>query len=245
MLGHSVYPTGGREAARGLWERCLEAASDIQDGLATWSLGLLDVHAGTPADALERLDACRARMVSGGLPAVTETLALAFYDDPVVSWCVEDGSRRRQLNPAVFGAVAESYLAYNETYAVDEGISTALWAPPGAADDEELPGLLGEILEDAAERLFKVFGLMAETHPVEPHYYLFLLGTRPEWQGRGLGSSLMAPVLQTCDRDRVPAYLEATSERNVPLYLRHGFDVTADIQVPGGQRMWPMWRTPK
>jgi GNAT superfamily N-acetyltransferase len=86
---------------------------------------------------------------------------------------------------------------------------------------------------------------MAETHPVEPHYYLFLLGTRPEWQGRGLGSSLMAPVLQTCDRDRVPAYLEATSERNVPLYLRHGFDVTADIQVPGGQRMWPMWRTPK
>lgn len=131
------------------------------------------------------------KATAADLPAVAETLALAFYDDPVVSWCVEDGARRRQLNPAVFGAVAKSYLA------------------------------------------------------VEPHYYLFLLGTRPESQGHGLGSSLMAPVLERCDRDRVPAYLEATSERNVPLYLRHGFEVTAEIQIPGGPKMWPMWRAPK
>jgi hypothetical protein len=36
----------------------------------------------------------------------------------------------------------------------------------------------------------------------------------------------MAAVLQMCDRDRVPAYLEATSERNKQLYLRHGLEVT-------------------
>jgi len=185
------------------------------------------------------------KATAADLPAVAETLALAFYDDPVVSWCVEDGARRRQLNPAVFGAVAKSFLAHDETYTVDQGVSTALWAPPGAADDEELPPVLGEILEQDAERLFEVFGLMAQTHPVEPHYYLSLLGTRPESQGHGLGSSLMAPVLERCDRDRVPAYLEATSERNVPLYLRHGFEVTAEIQIPGGPKMWPMWRAPK
>jgi GNAT superfamily N-acetyltransferase len=179
------------------------------------------------------------------LSSLADTLALAFYNDPVVMWCVEDGSRRRQLSPAFFKAVAESYLAYDQTYAVDEGVSTALWAPPGAADDEQLPPVLGEILQDDAERLFEVFGLLAENHPVAPHHYLFLLGTRPQWQGRGLGSALMAPVLQRCDRDRVPAYLEATSERNVPLYLRHGFEVTAEIQIPGGPTIWPMWRAPK
>jgi hypothetical protein len=32
----------------------------------------------------------------------------------------------------------------------------------------------------------------------------------------------------------VPAYLEATSERNVRLYLRHGFDVTEQVRLPGG-----------
>jgi len=81
MLGHTVYPTGDPEAARKLWERCLEVASPIQDGLATWSLGLLDVHAGTPVEALERLEPCRARMVSGGvglaLPVVDSGIALA------------------------------------------------------------------------------------------------------------------------------------------------------------------------
>ena len=40
---------------------------------------------------------------------------------------------------------------------------------------------------------------MEEKHPVERHYYLFSLGTRPEWHWRGLGSSLTAPVLETCD----------------------------------------------
>jgi GNAT superfamily N-acetyltransferase len=100
-------------------------------------------------------------------------------------------------------------------------------------------------VEEYAGRLFEILGLMEEKHPLEPHYYLFLLGTRPEWQGRGLGSSLMAPVLDTCDRDRVPAYLEATSERNKQLYLRHGFEVTDEIPLPKGPTMWPMWRSPR
>jgi tetratricopeptide (TPR) repeat protein len=75
MLGLTVYPTGDRDTARALWERCLEEASDVQDGLATWSLGLLDVDAGRPAEALKRLEVCRGRMVSAGA-----SLALPFLD---------------------------------------------------------------------------------------------------------------------------------------------------------------------
>jgi GNAT superfamily N-acetyltransferase len=185
------------------------------------------------------------KATTADLPDVTDTLALAFYDDPVIMWLIEDRSRRRRLLPGFFGAIAESYLAYNETYSVDEGVSAAVWAPPGAKDDEELAARLGGAAQEYAERLFEILGLMEEKHPPEHHYYLFLLGTRPERQGRGLGSSLMAPVLQTCDRDRVPAYLEATSERNKQLYLRHGFEVTDEIPLPSGPTMWPMWRSPR
>ena len=183
------------------------------------------------------------KAAAADLADVTDTLAIAFHDDPVLMWIIDDGSRRRQLLPGFFGAVAESYLASDEIYAVDEGVSAAVWAPPGAEDDEELPAALGEVVEEYAERLFEIFGLMEQKHPAEPHYYLFLLGTRPGWQGRGLGSSLMAPVLETCDRDGVPAYLEATSERNKQLYLRHGFEVTDEIPLPDGPTMWPMWRS--
>jgi hypothetical protein len=121
------------------------------------------------------------------LAHVTDTLALAFYDDPVLMWIVDDGSRREQLLPAFFGAVAESYLGYDETYVVNEGVSAAVWAPPGAEDDEDLPAVLGESVEEYAPRLFEVLGLMEAKHPVEPLFYLFLLGTRPGWQGRRAG----------------------------------------------------------
>ena len=179
------------------------------------------------------------------LPTVSETLAVSFYDDPVVMWCFSEGPRRRQILPGFFGAIAESYLGYDEIYDVDEGVSAAVWAPPGAEDDEQLVERIGKASGEYSDRLFEVLGLMEEKHPTDPHYYLFLLGTRPGWQGRGLGSALMAPVLEICDREGIPAYLEATSERNKVLYLRHGFDVTGEIRIPDGPPLWPMWRTPR
>src|SRR5215210_9321239 len=87
------------------------------------------------------------------LSHVTDTLALAFYDDPVLMWIVDDGSRREQLLPPFFGAVAKSYLGYDETYAGDEGLCAAIWAPPGAEDDDDLPTVLGESVEEYAPRL--------------------------------------------------------------------------------------------
>jgi predicted GNAT family N-acyltransferase len=55
---------------------------------------------------------------------------------------------------------------------------------------------------------------------------------------------LLREVLQRCDRDRTPAYLEATSPENVRLYRRHGFEVTGEICLPDGPSLWPMWRAP-
>jgi predicted ATPase/DNA-binding CsgD family transcriptional regulator len=81
MLGHAAYPTGDRDTARALWERCLEGASDLQEGWATWSLGLLEIDAGRAAEALERLEACRRRIISAGvghgLPFLDDGIALA------------------------------------------------------------------------------------------------------------------------------------------------------------------------
>lgn len=39
-----------------------------------------------------------------------------------------------------------------------------------------------------------------------------------------------------------PVYLEAGSERNKRLYLRHGFEVTGEIHLRDSPPMWCMWR---
>lgn len=94
-------------------------------------------------------------------------------------------------------------------------------------------------------RLFELMALMDEHHPHAALYYLQLLGVDPGAQGCGIGSALLAAVLTQADRDGVPAYLEATSERNAKLYEKHGFIATGTLTLPGGPPLYPMWREPK
>lgn len=189
----------------------------------------VDVHHATAAD----------------VTAIASTLAAAFYHDPVFTWCYPDAERRRQILPSWFRAVLETNLPHGEIYTTRSDVGAAVWVPPGVEDDEQLSDNLGDISGEYAASLFGAFELMGEHHPRDLHHYLFLLGTRPDWQGKGIGTALMRPVLDLCDRDAMPAYLEATSEHNLRLYLRHGFEVAGEIKLPNGPCMWPMWRRPR
>jgi ribosomal protein S18 acetylase RimI-like enzyme len=82
-------------------------------------------------------------------------------------------------------------------------------------------------------------------HPRDPHLYLSVLGVDPSAQRTGLGSRLLEPGLERCDREGVPAYLESSKEANVPFYERHGFRVTDEVAMPRGPKLWLMWREPR
>ncbi len=180
------------------------------------------------------------------LPELSQTLAEAFFADPVFSWWIPEDDRRREILPEFFGAIVEANLEHDEIYAVEDLVAGAVWNPPDVeGDDEALVAELGARCGEYADTLYEVFELMSEAHPRESHYYLFFLGTRPRWQSRGLGSALMRPVLQACDERGLPAYLEATCERNVKLYQRHGFELTGELPLPDGPNLWPMWRDPR
>jgi ribosomal protein S18 acetylase RimI-like enzyme len=83
---------------------------------------------------------------------------------------------------------------------------------------------------------------MGSFHPTEPHWYLPLIGVDPVRQGHGLGSALLRHGLARCDRDRVPAYLEATSMRSVPLYRQFGFEAVSEIKTQTSPPIIPMFR---
>ena len=71
-----------------------------------------------------------------------------------------------------------------------------------------------------------------------------MLGTEPSAQGRGIGSALMAPMIERCEAEGLPAYLESSKESNLAFYHRQGFEVTREFPVHGGRgpSMWFMWR---
>ena len=83
-------------------------------------------------------------------------------------------------------------------------------------------------------------------HPTEPHYYLEVLGTRKDGQSKGIGSSVINAVLERCDEEGVPAYLESSNPRNIPFYARHGFESTDEIVCgKGAPTVTAMWRDPR
>ena len=44
--------------------------------------------------------------------------------------------------------------------------------------------------------------------------YIWIDGTEPTAQRLGLASAVMQPVLDRCDRERIPAYLESSKAAN-------------------------------
>jgi GNAT superfamily N-acetyltransferase len=87
--------------------------------------------------------------------------------------------------------------------------------------------------------------MMEAAHPTAPHWYLGAVATLPEKQGRGLGAAILAPVLEDCDREGVPSYLESSNARNLPFYFRQGWLQTGEIEIPDGPVLFPMWREPR
>lgn len=184
------------------------------------------------------------------VPTLSRTLAFAFQEDPVFRWIVPDSAHRRQRLPDVFAAFADLYLPYEETYLAGGGLGAALWAPPGGPpfSTEQLETLgerLSTVLGDDAGRALELDAILAEHHPEQPAFYLQFMGVRPNQQGRGLGSQLLRTVLDVCDADHTPAYLEATSPDNRRLYERHNFGTFARVDLPSGPSLWAMWRDPQ
>lgn len=86
---------------------------------------------------------------------------------------------------------------------------------------------------------------MEHRHLREPHYYIPYVGVVPEAQGQGLGTVLLEATLERCDRERTPAYLEASNERNAALYARLGFEHLGEFTLGSSPPLWPMRREPR
>jgi hypothetical protein len=56
----------------------------------------------------------------------------------------------------------------------------------------------------------------------------------------------MSEMIDRCDREGTPAFLESSSPQNEALYARHGFVVTGRISLPDGcPPITAMWREPR
>lgn len=181
------------------------------------------------------------------LAQVSATLADALAADPIYGWLLPGERRLRRLR-RLFAVELEYYVfPSGRVFTTDDFRGANLELPPGGwemavplSGAVSLLRVFGRRLSRAS-RLQKFF---ERNHLQEPHYYVRTLGVATRYQGRGLGTALLRRTLDRCDREGVPAYLEASTERSAALYERLGFVHLGELRVPDGPRFWPMRRPP-
>lgn len=175
------------------------------------------------------------------------TITIAFSSDPVVRWVLRDPNVYLTYWPSLVRAQGGRAFGEGTADSIDDLGGVALWLPPGTEPDgEAMAAIAAEAVPPSEQdEVFRVMEQMDEFHPSEPHWYLPLIGVDTARRGRGYGSHLLRHGVERCDRDRVPAYLEATSPLNRALYRRHGFEELGVIQVGESPPMWPMLRQPQ
>jgi GNAT superfamily N-acetyltransferase len=175
-------------------------------------------------------------------PQLVDIITRAFATDPPSRWMYPDDDQYWRFFPQFVEVFGGRAVEYHSAHVVDGAV--ALWLPPGVhVDEEPLVALIQESVDPRNRATaFSLFERMASHHPAEPHWYLPLIGVTPSHQGKGYGSLLLEHAIDRCDREGLPAYLEATSPRSVPLYKRHGFEVVAELRVGSAPPIFPMVR---
>jgi GNAT superfamily N-acetyltransferase len=184
------------------------------------------------------------------VPRLRAMLAEAFFDDPVFGWLMPDDSKRRAQLRRYFGIDLRYYtLPRGRVWTTSDLTGAALSLPPGkwrvpphvsmlqgSAFGVQIAkaARLGAAMEWRHMRLMRGVG--------GAHYYVRDIGVHPTEQGKGLGGALMRPTLDRCDREGLPAYIEASSVRSASLYERLGFEHIEELRVGGSPPLWLMLR---
>ena len=179
-------------------------------------------------------------------------LARAFCDDPLMVWFFPDPDVRPHACAAMFGLLAEHYLADGRVDVAtrSEPVGVAMWRWPGpdaAPQDgpEELPsvgGLMTGFM--GAARAREIGGAVAALdalRPTEPYAYLHLLAVDPDACRQGLGGELLDHGLAAARDAGLVACLDTMNPANVPFYEAHGMSVRHEVELgTDGPTSWAM-----
>jgi ribosomal protein S18 acetylase RimI-like enzyme len=202
-------------------------------------------------------------MTPGGRPAqsaeintVSEVLTDAFIDEAGLNfWLRQDAGKERARRKFFDAVLGDMLHPKRDVWVAQSGgalSGAAIWLGPGLKAFDfpwwrELfytPLFLSMAGGAGLKRAQELGARLTSCHPAVPHAHLQFLGVSSAAQGQGIGSVLLKETLAPLDKSGTVAYLEASTERNVALYARHGFEVTNEFDLPG-LHFWCMTRMPR
>ena len=201
----------------------------------------------THSSTLEAFDIRLARQED--IHQLSLILALAFHHDSVYRWLFPNDSNRARKCQRLFAVFLNGLIAQGTVFITERKEGVALWVSPRqirsgwirqAKQGVQIFSILGLGLFRGIQWWLKI----ELKHPHYPHWYLFLIGVAPEHQGKGIGLALLQPMLEKCDIERLPIYVDTGNNENVSFYQRRGFEIIREVDLPDGPTVFQMVREP-
>jgi GNAT superfamily N-acetyltransferase len=164
------------------------------------------------------------------LDHVTETITLAFANDPIWEVALRRHDGRTDHHAAYWRMFVDGAMRYGTIRMAEDRGAASIWIPPDGteltdAGAAELDSMIETVLDPpSVVAMRELYGRFEASRAGRPaHYYLSLLATHPDHAGRGVGQRLLADNLAVWDAEGVPAYLESTNRLNDHRYESAGF----------------------
>ncbi|MBE1577055.1 GNAT family N-acetyltransferase [Amycolatopsis roodepoortensis] len=183
------------------------------------------------------------------VPTAVDTLARAFADYPFTRHVIAADGHEDRIRRAQELCLTRIGMVYGRVWVADGGRAVAVWSVPGQDRSPafaEVGPMLSELSGDRAAAAEAAEAALAPHRSKTPGWFLDAVGTAPDAQGQGLGSAVLMPGIQEAERTGHPAFLDTCGEANLRFYQRLGFEVTAEVRLPGnGPLTWCMRRDPR
>jgi ribosomal protein S18 acetylase RimI-like enzyme len=172
------------------------------------------------------------------LDTIVDIWTDAFAGDPFFRWIVPEEGAWNGFGSEWFAFIAGLSFERGHTYLYEGGDAAVAWIPPdldllGPDDFERVVGILRRhALEGRGEQAVETIVAARGHTPTSSHWTLQFIGVRASARGRGLGTSITAPMLAVCDYEGMSCSLNSSNPANVPFYRRLGFEVTAECWSP-------------
>jgi GNAT superfamily N-acetyltransferase len=185
--------------------------------------------------------------------AAAEVLAAAFRDYPVMRYVLKDaGDSYDNHLKALCGFFCEKRLIQEgPLLGIKEGADLVAAAGITAPDGQRWPpGLrkeydkLAEIIGGAAiERNDGFEQVLIPLVPREPHYYLGIIGVRPEHQKKGYAGQLLERLHEMSSANPLSTGVCLSTEEqvNLSLYQHFGYEIVGEADL-GRFKSWCMFR---
>jgi len=167
---------------------------------------------------------------------VVNILCHSFINDPHINWLLEESKSKNKLK-IIMGYVFEESLARGTVYLNDDNTAVTLWN----TEKKEKVSLQYIVRNlsflfraglKTTRRCLKTDKITYEQYPKNARYcQLYLIGVLPEYQGKGLASTMLNPMIEEMEKKSIPMHLETANAKNVKIYMKKGFNIIKTLQL--------------